>query len=366
MEYKKKSLATLVEAMDGYKRLEGHITELAFQKAYCQKRLSDEASYGWMQSVHDDDFDYDWYLCLDNLNNVPSSVGALFDKLNGKGSHCFYIVSSPDYDSITSTLYFEVHIISQSGEGYELERVPDLEQKILRIINAKIQAMDLSGAMGELEDYLHFIHGNELIRLLVSRCLMNFALKIPRDIDAVDMDDAGDITFIEFKRKDAADSYYVRNGFLPITQYGKYFRSINEKIHDGAARGDVHRVLVDDFHAKHTLEECFGLDYYSHVKNVILCYFNNIKYLYVIWERSPKNNIASLVNKDLSLAGSTKGREVLVGLGSFSGFNYTVDEDRGSIHQRYSKSDKPRYQMMIPIGRFSPVDIASPSSLGSP
>jgi hypothetical protein len=181
---------------------------------------------------------------------------------------------------------------------------------------------------------------------------MDFALHYPGDIDAVDIL-KGKLVIYEFKRKNCAGSFYQTDPKVYATTFGKLIKEFKGEIDKAKAtkRADIEAVVKKISGARLFSTSCFGLDYYSHVKNVITAEFSNIIYRHVIWEQQ-SCAIDKLLNQDLEPKFTPKFIYADIKINDFIGFNFTDPNDSGDVHHKHAKIPPIRYQLMIDRKKF--------------
>jgi hypothetical protein len=206
---------------------------------------------------------------------------------------------------------------------------------------------------------------DELERLLITRCLMNFGGLYLTDIDAVGRTAEGQLEFIEFKRKDAArgrDAYkaipapsaesaswvyleqaaQLRKRFNPLPRELKGAGKDESSKKIRQAKADLNRHLAQSGCWQKAAEcDCFGLDE-SHARTVQLAAIADMGYRYIIWNSS-ESDPNKLFTGELLPSEAQDLVFMLVKPRHFDRITKTVGPDSGTY------TSKIRFQLLIPV-----------------
>lgn len=215
----RKFLSDMLHRFDEGKRLESILTEEVFKRKYGLVNLSEEASYGWMKSAHDKGYGSDWYLCLSNGSRIPWSTKQLMRKYKNSEDR-FFVIHSSSIDDFSGEVDFKVYGLELKGEKLEACEDADISSCLVNKINEKIRKLRGKSVNNWIYPYLCRLSDHEIANIYIGRCLMDFALKFPKDIDAIDVKD-NKVVFYEFKRKDSATSYYELKEPIYLPKFGR-------------------------------------------------------------------------------------------------------------------------------------------------
>jgi hypothetical protein len=343
----------MLHAMDGEKVLQAILTEELFRRTYCAGHLSRHASFGWIVTSKRDRTE--WYLVLAEGESIPASAVALVQRL--PDSHTAYAVEVIDSGCAKPGLSVRVWSLQRCGDGLDQVEERDLSMMFAQQANPHVRSLG-TGSMPDqawLGEYVACLPRETLRVTFARRCIMNYVLQYPKDIDVIELRD-GQLTFIEFKRKDPARRYYSPPVKLLVKEYGRLFETM--RVPAGAGHEQVRRTIEEaGCVAREAM--CYGLDYRSHVSSVLLCHRLRIGYRYVVWNH-PAVPIGQLLDRHLRPVGGINLESSEVVLGSFAGFNFNVGKKRGDIHVRHGRANAPpRFQLMIPKSSFMVVSPAA-------
>lgn len=220
-----------------------------------------------------------------------------------------------------------------------------LENSINSKIDRNLQVLSgisIHGISESIRDWLVNIDIESIESILASRCLMNFGLDFPKDIDALmysKINKDYSLSIIEYKRK------YPTSGPRRIPPF------INEKyiLSDYLEILNKEISLAEYTSWKKDTQPCFGLDR-SHANNVYFCLNTNINYIYIIWNSNDRN-LENLITKELLIKRHTfdnsEIRFLQLQQNSFDGISRTDGKDSGSF------TKETRFQLMIKMDDFS-------------
>jgi len=350
-------ISEMLHRMDAGKRLEAIVTELVFRRTYGYSELSPAATYGWMTTDSScaerrKKFGRDWYICAKSVNEIASCTSALINAFERK-DYRFFLVTDIVIHNSAGTVEFRVLKLENNEGGVQAYLDKAITADLMEKVNARVRRVHGQAAIStwSILPYLQHVESDELLSLYTSRCLMDFGLDFPTDIDAVDVS-SGKLIVYEFKRKDPSDSYYMPNSHVSLPSYGKYFENVKKSLlnnQGNSTRNDTHSELITNHNATFYEMQCYGLDYRSHVKNFITCNFNGVVYRYVIWNRS-QDPIPEMVAPNLFPLGSFILMQADLKPASFAGFNFTEPRKSGDVQ----KKRITRFQCMVPKSHFTP------------
>jgi len=142
-----------------------------------------------------------------------------------------------------------------------------------------------------LPEYVDWFAGlsvDELELLFVNRCLMNFGLNRPGDIDALALDEHMQPVLIEFKRKNPAKGRRTFGGHRVVGAQdlvGAAFEIagclvVAKSADEGT---EIYERECKARHLDWRRRDCFGLDL-IHYRTLQLCYECGVRYHYFIWD----------------------------------------------------------------------------------
>ncbi|WP_253657739.1 hypothetical protein [Vibrio sp. Y58_MX_L22] len=149
----------------------------------------------------------------------------------------------------------------------------------------------------------------------------------PNDIDAVVLS-KGEIKFLEFKRKDPAQSYFTTR--LPLTKVKSICKQIIET-EDTTDVGELRTTIRERLKnsvGQAVFSPSYGIDQ-SHTKFIRWCHSNNMGY-YLIHLNAGKTLSSKFINlqlNHLTKPVSFSYKQILSG--DIDGFNFTIGEDSG-------------------------------------
>ena len=189
-----------------------------------------------------------------------------------------------------------------------------------------------------ISNWLSHESTRELERLFSTRCLMNFGEQYLTDIDAVGLDDDGELEIIEFKRKDPAKGKKYKPVFNtenPPPSLEQYF-SIIDSLESAPENFEIELNNTRNWEYHRT--PSFGLDS-SHLRTLQLCLAAKIRYRYAIWNSSIKKP-SELLSFDFEPLNSIDICSCHLTASCFTGISFTKGKDSGSYTPR------PRFQLM--------------------
>ncbi|MBR7997254.1 hypothetical protein KDX08_32865 [Burkholderia cenocepacia] len=202
----------------------------------------------------------------------------------------------------------------------------------------------------DIRSWLQGLDGPSLRRLFATRCFMNFSGLFLSDIDGIGIDQHGQGTVIEFKRKMPARGYVltpVRPSpeNVPLGSYVDLIRELKQL--DKETRSQR---LSDEtrFIKEKSARGFYGLDE-SHFMNVRLCDDIGFTYRYIVWH-SGTSDAVELVRPDFHPKARPSLESHIVTPTCFAGFSKTDSKDSGSY------SNKTRFQLMIAASKFRPCE----------
>lgn len=169
----------------------------------------------------------------------------------------------------------------------------------------------------------------------------------PNDIDAVVLS-KGKIKFLEFKRKNPAQSYFTTK--LPLSQVKSICKQIidTEETTDSNKLRTTIRERLTNSVGHIVFSPSYGIDQ-SHTKFIRWCHSNNMCY-YLIHLNAGKMLSSELINLHLNHLKTSVNfsyREIRVG--DIDGFNFTIGEDSGM-------NPYPRIQETIRADKFEKLE----------
>lgn len=352
----------MLHLFDINKRLESHLTEILFRRTYAKKYLSSEAVYGvikFSRSLSGGRFETVWLAQVGPDWKIPDPIRAIVER---RPRDAFYLYRGGVSDFSVGHISLEIRkvchgaaIVKDDGMGAEIRK--KINNKIDEINRRDSKAGCNINSGYNISHYIPAFSDEELSDLYLSRCMMNYGLSYPTDVDAIDVGAQGEFRIFEFKRKDPSGGYYKPSPFIKVVDYKRRWKDISGKIKPFAGRGEVLEVLQDSIPCVPVVERCFGLDLYSHVGTVMDTVFYGGSYNYVIWNRSPCG-IENLIDADLQPVGGFDLLECrALNLRNFCGFNFTEAIKSGSVHEK-NISGRPRMQLMIKLSDFSKVQLS--------
>lgn len=237
----------------------------------------------------------------------------------------------------------------------------------------------VSNDVSAVLSYLKQCSYEELMKLFITRVLMNCFLKNPIDIDAIYLTPRGTWAFLEYKRKDPMDGFLPFIGSDGLSVYSASKLQCELRLAMNAKKGgksgsieksavySLLREIIRGHEAWRRILEpewrggeefkAFGLDL-SHVRNVGYVSSIDFSYTHMIWNRSRKGGITSMVSVDFEPVGDFDLKVVTLRPDDFVGINLTFDSDSGS----YTKD--ARIQFCISPDRFRSASYVLASKAG--
>lgn len=350
------------------KRRPSLVTEIYFQNNLSRAaalKIPPDIVFGWMKTANKNGVTR-WYKISSGDNEVQKKVSLNFIRtvLESNPSDEFYLVNykveqpagltCPPMISITAkNLYINGdRAVKQGANSIEFSS----------LINEEIKKHTLIESDNEIKPWLENLDVASLKRLLATRCLMNFAKLYLTDIDGVYFDASGKLTFLEFKRKNAAKgTIYELIEHPSLWKYLQTAKKLNSEARKSGNNGGVSttETFSPASELKNTNEwkkiipgnnEYFGLDT-SHAENVQLCNKNDWVYRYVIWNHASAS-ASELFNIPLSAKSNLDLRCINVESKHIAGISWANNEKSGT----YS-SGIFRHQLMINTSDFNKVDL---------
>lgn len=350
-----RSIAKVLKTLTKGKRLDAHITEYVFQHNVCRGRLKEKASYGWIQIRNSkakrlSPESYDFYLYVPSGQEIPATAYSL-----AKLKHYpIYIVRSEIPSSYTDE--FHLHISRLNEDGRLVDLVEDA-RKLSAIINSrKPKPSQLNMNVDEhFSECLKAMPKSEREKLLFNRLLMDVAFhdKYPKDIDAIDEHKNG-LCFYEFKRKRPANRLIPINRELKIQDVVTQAREITQKLKQVSGYAEMQKLFAQHLNTQVLANTpVYGLDYGSHVQNLIFCEHHKIRYCYVIWARKYEALPELIDSKNLKPKGSFNIIRCILRSQNIDGITLTPSKENGDLGDQQKRP--PRVQLTIKAEKFSPI-----------
>lgn len=370
------------------KRLPGLITEAYFERALGQRLwrgMPTEFSPGWAYRTEFGSDRRSWFKLSDGTS-CELNHAFVRQLLACRPADQFFIVRA----SLNGQLHEGVPAIR-----FELQRTDGdrgassrLDQSNAKDLAASIQQevekalLARSGLVWD-ERIAHRFRGfdtHSLQQLLFMRCLMNFGKLYLTDVDAIARTEAGQLEFIEFKRKtpavgkdawqvvptphgDAAAEFYIKQAeqlggrFNPLPADFAQLSTSEKKKTMLAANRELNAYLRSSSSWQQATP-ClgFGLDL-SHVRNVQLADAVGMNYRYIIWNSDLRSPDELFRDDDLVPRHEQTLLSLLVRPQHFDRLTKTVGEDSGTY------TGKLRFQLVIPMENFHLVEV-QPTAAG--
>lgn len=338
-------------------RLPSLITDLHFELHIAGRADLDlcmPLSFGWAVEDHGDC--RRWYKISEAAQGTLRNLNFSFVnkiRLADNSARFFIVIPSFWYtDNGPPDMTYEIKEFVCDKIGWQQADNQSTAEALSNNVSTKVRTSlrerAISSHDSKIAPWLRSLNVDQLQRLFTVRCFMNFSNLFLTDIDAIGINEAGNIQIIEFKRKGPAggnNCFQFLPALISKDPLPTYLKIINSELKRFQTSEKLLCYLeISEHWQRMPKEGCFGLDA-SHTKNVDLCAKAGMSYRHVIWDTTKKP--ADLLSHDL------KPKEVQSILvlnilpTHLQKLTFTEGRDSGSYNQRL------RFQLMISAQQFS-------------
>lgn len=353
----------------GYKRRNAHVTEMFFENVVLPKISQGSTSTGWIRFFERNAENRVCWIkvCFSWTNNKAKEVDKAFilSQLNSEIKPRFFLLGiGKEYQFVTRELVSNTLEPSSYKfvklNCYSLIDVQKMNSKLssllLELENAHFVMNELGDEIGFSFAWLAGMPNEKLFGLLCNRILMNFGLKNPSDLDAIELGHSGKLTIHEFKRKSSfknrayvfqstheTASAEAREIVKAADQHLKNKQMLvggKLKVPKEEATSAIDSFLLEKkMNYKYLILKkygLFGLDT-SHVATIEMCMEKQYQYVQSIWKTEKGKDIDTLFDKGKALhlkpqlnTHNSKVYSKSLTSSDLVGFTTTVGRDSGS------------------------------------
>ncbi|XKH01816.1 hypothetical protein LG325_03310 [Marinobacter nauticus] len=361
----------LVEALcriDGNKRLDGIMNELAFEWYLCSLILNPEdlVAFGWCSQAIDEDRS-DYYKVVVQHSGLSAVDVAFLNRRYDENSRFFFVVLDAHNDFSFKQVNFSVFSISQEDGEFFVSESSAAERQQAHLQNSFKENYRPFGfrpadqRLEKIKSFLSSLSLDTLREIYVRRMFLNYCLTHAIDIDALILRQGGGcLDIVEFKRKTPIPGVWfnVKRGLLESAGV-RHLEHLRSQLSDDGnpesikIKEQLEDVLIGEFGSdsvcpvylkggnsrfrsppKPVSAQVVGLDL-SHVRNVFMAEKYGMGYLYVLLLK-PEHDMEpeTFFADDYSYRGNLELKQRYITLSTARGVTHTFGSDSGSFSSR--------------------------------